>query len=311
MKLSIVVPAYNEAASIEKFHRSLVDVLKSIGSHEIIYVDDGSRDGTLDKLYQLTTSETVKIVSLSRNFGKEAALTAGLAQAKGDAIIMLDSDGQHPVELIPEFIAAWQAGSQVVIGVRKQNKHHSVIARAGSWLFNVLLHLISSSKVVPGATDFRLIDSSVKDEFLKLTEKRRITRGLIDWLGFDTKYIYFNQKNRIAGKPSYNFRKLTGLAIHSFVASGPTPLYLFGWVGGFITIISGIVGLFVIIEALILRDPMHLDITGSGALGLLVLFLVGIVLVSQAVTALYISSIHTEALNRPLYVIDKKKSKNL
>jgi dolichol-phosphate mannosyltransferase len=312
MKLSIVIPAYNEAASLERFNRDLLAVVKATGiKYEIIYVDDGSRDHTLDKLNDLATDNNIKIVSLARNFGKEAALTAGLAHSTGDAIIMLDADGQHPVAAIPEFIATWQNGAQLVVGVRKQNRSHGLIARLGSRLFYKLQNNISHTKTVPGSTDFRLIDAQVKDEFLKLTEKKRITRGLIDWLGFKPTYIQFDQLSRIGGKPSYGFKKLVGLAVNSFVASGPKPLYFFGWLGGLITLIAGALGLFVLVEMIILPDPLGLAITGSAMLGILTSFLVGIVLVSQAITALYVSSIHTESLNRPLYVVDKKRSKNI
>jgi dolichol-phosphate mannosyltransferase len=315
MKLSIVIPVFNEADGIRHFHEALllpaVQDLQGVKSHEIIYIDDGSSDGTRGILQELANKDqSIKLVSLSRNFGKEVALTAGIAEASGEAIISLDADGQQPPKYIQEFIDKWQAGADVVIGVRKEYQKHGSIAKAGSRLFYSIMKRLGS-KVKPGSTDFCLISKEVQREFLRLTERERITRGLIDWLGFKQDYVYYTYENRLAGKPSYNLRKLFKLAINSFVSMSPTPLYIFGWLGGIITVLSGILGLFVIIQQIILGDPLGLNWTGPTMLGIFITFLVGIVLLSQAVTALYISHIHTESLGRPLYIIDKKQSRNL
>ena len=159
--------------------------------------------------------------------------------------------------------------------------------------------------------DFRLIDREVADAYNIFTEHNRIARGLIDWLGFPQEYIKVKLHGRMSGKGTYNFGKLFALAIDSFVSMSRTPLVFFGYLGGFITIFSGILGLFILIEQYIMGDPLNLDWSGAVAMCIFISFLIGIVLISQAITALYISQIHTEVKNRPLFVIDKEKSVKL
>ncbi|MDR0591035.1 MAG: glycosyltransferase family 2 protein [Candidatus Nomurabacteria bacterium] len=315
MKLSIVAPVYNEEAVITDFHYNLlmpaISTLKGTKSYEVVYVNDGSSDKSLEILQQLTQHDKhIKVVSLSRNFGKELALTAGIAEATGDAILTIDTDGQQPPRYIQQFVDRWLAGADVVVGVRDHYQKHGLVARLGSSLFYFLINILGA-KTVPGSTDFRLISKEVQAEFLKLTEHRRITRGIIDWLGFKQDHLYFTYENRLAGKPSYNFKKLFGLAINSFISMSPTPLYIFGWLGCAITLLSGLFGLFILIEQFAMSDPMGLNFTGATCLGIFTAFLIGLVLISQAITALYISHIHTESLGRPLYVVDKKNSRNL
>ncbi|MDR1032553.1 MAG: glycosyltransferase family 2 protein [Candidatus Nomurabacteria bacterium] len=315
MKLSIVVPVYNEKTNITDFHERLLlpamNSLEHIRSYEVVYVNDGSSDGTLDALQNLAEhNHHISVVSLSRNFGKEIALTAGIAESSGDAVLTIDADGQQPPNLIQEFVDKYQAGADVVVGIRKHYQKHGIVAKLGSKLFYFLMKLLGS-KTIPGSTDFRLISRDVRAEFLKLAESKRITRGLIDWLGFKQEFVYFTYENRLGDKPGYNFRKLFNLAINSFVSLSPRPLYLFGWIGFAITLLSGMLGLFVIIQQFIMGDPMGLKWTGATCLGIFTAFLVGLVLISQAIMALYISHIHTESLHRPLYIIDKKNSRNL
>jgi len=309
--VSIVVPVFNEAESLQNFHQSLQNTLTALPdySFEILYVNDGSKDGSHSILETIAkTHPQVSIVTLSRNFGKEYALTAGIAQSQGNAIIMLDSDGQHPVELIGKFLNAWQAGSQVVTGVRGGKTSRPTIR---SRLFYAFFNKLSGAEMIAGATDFRLIDREVQTAFLSLAENGRITRGLIDWLGFEQTTLTYTQKKREFGKPTYSLGKLIQLAVHSFVSLSNTPLYVFGALGIIISTLSGILGLTVIIEQLILGDPLTWDFTGTAMLGILIVFLIGIVLMSQGILSLYISSIHRESKHRPLYVINRAKSHNL
>jgi len=320
MKISIVIPVYNEEAGFQQFFDGvfLPELHKlKLKNYEIILVDDGSRDNTLkilqkiaDKTKKLKTKR-IKVLALSRNFGKEMALTAGIRTATGDAVITLDADGQQPPEKIGDFIKAWRDGALIVTGVRNKFKKHALIPKLGSKLFYIMMKAFAGSRTVPGETDFRLLDRSIVEEFNHLTEHERITRGLIDWMGFEQTYIYYDYGNRLAGKPSYNFVKLTKLAINSFVSLSITPLIIFGYLGVFITIASFLIGSFVIVEQWILNDPLGLNWTGPTQLAIFISFLVGIVLISQALTALYISHIHAETKNRPLYIIDKQKSRNL
>lgn len=314
MKISFVIPIYNEEKGFLKFYNSLLlpELKKLKHDYDVILVDDGSRDKSLEIIQDLAAKDKhVKVLAFSRNFGKEVALTAGIREADGDAILTMDADGQQPPKLIHEFVKKWEEGGEIVIGVRGKYEKHGLVAKLGSKLFYMLLGLMGVKDTVPGSTDFRLIDRCVADEYNKLTEHGRITRGLMDWMGFKKVYIDYVYGNRLAGKPSYNFNKLFHLAIDSFISLSATPLVIFGWIGAFITFASLILGIFVIVEQFIIGDPMGLNWTGTTCLSIFISFLVGLVLVSQAITALYISHIHAETQARPLYIIDHKNSRNL
>lgn len=310
--LSIVVPTFNESAGIEEFHKRLLlpNVFRvTEESYEVIYVNDGSGDDTLAILTEIAKKDDhTKIVTLSRNFGKEVATSAGIEFASGKAIIIMDSDGQHPPELIAEFIDKWKGGAQVVIGVRASNQKEGSIKRWGSKLFYKLFNGVNSVQMQPGSTDFRLIDRAVQQEFIKLPEHNRITRGLIDWLGFKRDYIYFDAPARLAGEATYSSKKLLGLAMNSFVSLSLKPLFMLAWAGFIITLLSLSVGIFLLIEQYMLGDPLSLNFTGAALLSIFISFLVGLVLTSQGVLAIYISHIHTHAQGRPLFIVDRSKS---
>jgi len=223
----------------------------------------------------------------------------------------MDSDGQHPPKLIPEFIKKWENGAQVVIGVRSSNEKEGIVKKYGSRLFYKMLNSISGATMVPKSTDFRLIDKSVQTEFLRFSERNRITRGLIDWLGFRREYISFDSPARIAGKASYKTSQLVSLALNSFISLSLKPLYIFGWVGFIITTISSIIGIFIVIEQIALGDPLNIGFTGSAMLGIFMSFMIGLVLMSQAVMAAYVSHIHTQTQGRPLFVVNRHGSVSL
>lgn len=308
--ISIVVPCYNEEANIASFYKHLSTTLSKAASQrfELIYVNDGSRDNTLAELHKLAKKDrSVKIVNLSRNFGKEIATTAGIHRASGDAIIMIDADGQHPAELIPEFVKKWQAGAQVVIGVRTSNQKEGLVKRYGSKLFYQLFNTMTDAKLIPKSTDYRLIDKSVQSEFIRMTERNRITRGLIDWLGFKQDLVYFQANEREFGEASYSVSKLMKLALDSFVSMSLKPLYFSAYAGAIIMPLTVILFLFSVIE-MVAGDPMNLNITGSAYLVMFVLFLTGLLLISQGIMAIYLSHIHTETQNRPLFIVDEANS---
>lgn len=314
MKISFVIPVYNEEKGFPKFYEGLLlpELEKLESKYELILVNDGSSDKSLAVLQDIAEKDKqVKVLNLSRNFGKEVALTAGLREASGDAVITMDADGQQPPKLIAEFIEKWQGGAMVVTGVRGKFEKHGLIAKTGSKFFYKILGWLGNKDTVPGSTDYRLMDRVVVDEFNKLPEHNRITRGLIDWMGFSQARVDYIYGNRLAGKPSYNFKKLFQLAINSFVSMSTTPLVIFGWIGAVITLLSGALGLFTLIELVFLGDPMGLNWTGPTCLAIFITFLVGLVLISQSITALYISHIHAETQGRPLYLVDYKNSRNL
>lgn len=308
--ISIVVPMYNEAAGIGDFlTRQLMPVLDELKYEtEIVLVDDGSTDKTVEIIKPQVDGSRVRLVSFVRNFGKEIALTAGIRHARGDAVIMIDADGQHPVEMIPEMVAKWEKGARIVTTIRDENTTRHKI---GSTIYYVVMKIFGNKNIVVGALDFRLIDREVVDEFNKMTERNRLTRGLIDWLGFPQEYMKVRTKNRTCGKPTYSAKKLMTLTMDGLVASSRTPLLVFGYIGLFITVVSLMLGLFILIQQYIMGDPLGLDWSGAVAMSVFVSFLVGLVLISQAITAIYISQIHAEAKGRPLYVIDQKKSSGI
>jgi glycosyltransferase involved in cell wall biosynthesis len=309
--LSVVVPLYNESDVVAPFHDGLVAELDSSlpGGYEIIYIDDGSSDDTPILVREFCKDNSrVKLLQLSRNFGKENALSAGIEAARGRAVLMLDGDGQYPVSAIPEFIAAWKGGAQVVVG-RCLNRHSDgYLKRAGSRIFYGIFRRLSGQKLEAGMTDYRLIDRVVADAFLQLPETDRVTRGLIDWLGFRRAYVIYEENRRLGGTPGYSLRDLIKLGANSFVSLTPTPLYIFGCLGVIITIGAFILGGAVLLEQVILGDPWHWKFTGTAMLGIMVLFLVGIVLMSQGILSLYISHIHAQSRRRPLYIVDYGES---
>lgn len=313
--LSIIIPIHNEAEGIKDFlEKSVLPVLDKLENYnyELILVNDGSTDGTLKILQSFAEKHRqTKVLSFSRNFGKEPALSAGLKYAKGDAAITMDADGQQPPKLIPDFIKKWEQGAEIITGIRDHYTKHGLIPKLGSKLFYALLRLFGNKSTVPGSTDFRLIDRVVIDEFNKLSEHNRITRGLIDWLGFKQEYIKYVYGVRTAGKPSYNLKKLFNLALDSFVSMSTAPLIIFGYLGVFITFASVVLGLFCIINQYILGDPLGLYWDGAVQLAIFITFLIGLLMISQSVTALYISHIHAETQGRPLYIVDEKESRNL
>lgn len=308
--ISIIVPVFNEEKNILELYFELTKVLSKINiSFEIIFVNDGSRDKSQFKIERLRErDDRVRLLNLTRNFGKELATTAGINHCRGDACLMIDADLQHPPSLIPKFIEKWEEGASVVIGVRRSNRGEGLTKKIGSSAFYKIINKISQTRLVPNATDYRLLDREVINEFNKFSERNRMTRALIDWLGFETEYLYFDAGERKSGQAGYSNFKLLRLAINSMVSFSLFPLKIAGYLGIIITLLSAPLGLFILIEKYILNDPMRLYISGPATLAVILVFLVGIVLICLGLIALYIANIHNEVINRPLYVV--KKSKN-
>lgn len=307
--LSIIIPVHNEAQNLMWHHDIIVDHMKKLNQDiEIIYVDDGSTDESLDIIKNLSKHKNVGYITFSRNFGKEAATTAGLAKCQGEAAIMIDADGQHPIELVDKFINEWKNGYQVVIGVRESNTGEGFVKYIGSKFFYWILRVIGNTgNTDHGMTDFRLIDRRVIDEYNKLTEHNRITRNLIDWLGFRRTMIPFHAKQRHSGKASYSVRKLFKLAIDGIVKHSTRPLKLIGLIGALISTVSFVAGIAIVVEQYLLGDPMNLGITTSGFLALFLSFMIGIVLFCQGLLALYLENVYYETQNRPLFIISEEK----
>ncbi|MFA6215595.1 MAG: glycosyltransferase family 2 protein [Patescibacteria group bacterium] len=312
--LSIIIPICNEQDNIPLIYQALMPELNRLGSgfsYEIIFVNDGSIDQSLEKINELTKIDSrVSYLDFSRNFGKEIAVTAGLHNAKGEAAIIIDADLQHPVELIPQFVEKWQAGAEMVIGVREKSKRSGLIKKVGSLAFYKIMDFIGETKISARATDFRLIDRKVINEFNRFTEHGRIARGLLDWLGFSKDYIYFTPNQRANGQASYNRLKLLHLSVSAFISHSLFPLKFAGYLGVLIILFSGPLGLFIFIDKYILGDVTGFNFSGSAILAVINLFMTGIILSCLGLIALYIGSIQSEAMNRPLYIVREKKNFN-
>jgi glycosyltransferase involved in cell wall biosynthesis len=302
---------HNEAANLPTLYGQLVKVFNRIPEYryEFIFVDDGSTDKTVRVVNKLESGDKkVRLIRLARNFGKEIATTAGLHKSRGQAAIMIDADLQHPPTLIPEMIAKWREGYDVVIGRGiASKKSSSWMKRTTSRWFYRIINRISSVEIVPNATDFRLLDKVVIQEFNRFTERNRMTRGLIDWLGFSRAYVDFTLSRRLYGKAAYNYRALIKLALSTVVSLSFFPLRLAGYLGFLIVLVSAPLGIFVFVDRYILSNSLHFS--GIAIVAVMLLFLVGIILVCLGLISLYIADIYGEVVNRPLYV-EKRRMKD-
>lgn len=302
--ISIIVPVYNEADNLPFLYKELTQHSSALPyQFEMVFVDDGSRDESAKVLHRIARKDRrIRLIRFSRNFGKEAAVTAGLHAARGNAALIMDADMQMPPSIMSQFISKWETGSEVVVGVFKSRKL-GLVKRMGAKLFYKIMQHISHTKITPNATDYRLLDRKVINVFNQFTERNRITRGLIDWLGFDRDYIYFEQQPRKFGTPGYTFRKLVNLAMNSFTAYSLLPLRLAGYIGAAILAISVPGGLFLYLERYVFNDYLHIGTNGTTMLGVMTVFMVGLVLTCLGLMSLYIAHIHAEVSNRPLYVV--------
>lgn len=311
--ISIIIPAYNEEKNIDLAYHAIEDVftnkLKEY-KFEVVFVDDGSADSTLDKIEALEKKypETVRVVSLSRNFGKEIAVTAGIHSCEGDACILFDCDLQYPPEYIPEFVQNWSKGYDVVVGLRDRKKEKSTILRLGSMFYGIVLRSIAND-IDKDALDFRLLDRKVIDVFKSLSERNRATRNLIDWLGFKRAYVRYVEKPRVNGKSVMDLKQRTRLAMNSFVSCSFKPLKFAGYLGIIITCTSLLLAMVGLINKYVFNDPFRLNISSLGILTIINMFFTGTILICLGLIALYIANITTEVLGRPLYIIRKSSQK--
>jgi glycosyltransferase involved in cell wall biosynthesis len=310
--ISIIIPVYEEGENILLIYNEILKIWKNIDKkyeYEIIFVDDGSKDTTPEILEKLSNeNKRVKYIQFSRNFGKEFALAAGFNNSSGDAVISMDADLEHPPNLILEFLDKWERGAEIIIGLKKNYSCYNFARRFLSLIFYKIQNFISETKISLQETDYRLLDKKVVNEFNKFRERARITRGLIDWLGFKKDYVYFYLQEKRCNKSKYNFLKLYKLAIETILSHSLFPLKLTGYLGIFITFLAIVLGLIVLVAKYILKTSWGLSITGTAILAIIILFSVGIILCSLGIIALYIANIQNEVINRPLYVIKKKKN---
>lgn len=306
--ISIVVPTYNESTNIEWHHNKITSYCKSNHyKYEILYVDDGSTDSTLDIIKSLSNKDKfTRFISFSRNFGKEAATAAGIKKARGDVALIIDADGQHPIEMLEKFLVSYEEGYSIVAGVRASNQNESLINKFTSSIFYIVLRIAGGKQTDAKSTDFRLIDRKAMNAVNKLTERNRVTRDLIDWIGFSKIEIPFDAHERHSGQATYTLRKRTKLALNAIVSQSTRPLKLIALLGVVIALTSSLSLLIFVINQYMLGDPLSLQITGVAILAMFISFLIGIVLICQGLLALYLESVYHETQNRPLYIIHEE-----
>lgn len=298
--LSIVVPVYNEQGNVRLLHAALSRELARLDvEYELIFVDDGSRDASRDVLREMHAADPhVKVIGLSRNFGHQNALTAGLEHADGDAVIAMDADMQHPPDLIPEMVEKWREGYQVVYTIRLDGREGSAFKRWTSRAFYTLLNWVTDTPIIPGAADFRLVDRAVVDCLNSMQERSRFLRGLVSWVGFRQIGIPFAVRPRHDGRSKYSLRKMLALALNGLTSFSALPLRLATYCG-FCAAFAGLPYALWTVYARLFTD---LAVPGWASVTTIVLFMGGVQLVCLGIIGEYVGRVYDEVKERPLYV---------
>ncbi|MBA1433146.1 MAG: glycosyltransferase family 2 protein [Epsilonproteobacteria bacterium] len=300
--ISIVAPCYNEEDVIDIFLEKIFAVLKKLDrSYEIVFVNDGSRDNTLEILKQKAKEyDAVRVISLSRNFGKEAALSAGLDMAHGEVVVPIDVDLQDPPELILDFVKKYEEGYDVVVGKRVDRTTDSAAKRVSAETFYKLHNKISDIEIPHNVGDYRLMSRRVVEELKKLPETQRFMKGIFAWLGFKTAVVEYKRESRAAGETSFNGWKLWNFALDGITSFSTAPLRVWLYVGIVLAAISFLYGSWIILKTLI----FGVDAPGYASMITVVLFLGGIQLMGIGILGEYIGRIYLESKNRPVYIIE-------
>ena len=300
--ISIVVPCYNESDGLCQFHDRLSRALQTLRTRaEIIYVNDGSSDDTRDIIEFLQSSDgRVGSIELSRNFGKEAALTAGIDHARGDAVIVIDADLQDPPESVPDMVAAWQQGYDVVAMKRADRSSDTLFKRlSAAWFYRVLSRL-SAVAIPENVGDFRLLSRRAVDALKAMPERNRYMKGLFAWVGFETIEIEYRRDARLAGDSKLPFLKLVGLALDGITSFSIAPLRLASLAGALVAVGTLLYGVFVMVSTLFFGNP----VAGFPTLIVMISFLGGVQLMAIGLLGEYIGRLLIESKRRPLYIID-------
>lgn len=303
-QLTCIVPVYNEAKNLPQFIPQLVrECAKFAQKLDIIVIDDGSRDDTVMVLKQLQKEYPLKVLIFSRNFGKEAALTAGLSHVnpQSDATILIDADFQHPLACIETFVSEWQQGYDMVYGVRLHRKDRPVFLRMLSTFFYKLIDRITPIEIPHDAGDFRLLDREVVSALNQLTERERFMKGLYAWVGFSKKAIDYLPEERLQGQSSWGLKKLIELAITGITSFSNLPLRMWSIIGAVISSLSLLYALLIILDTLL----NGVDLPGYATITVAITFLGGIQLLSIGILGEYIARIFTEVKQRPPYIISR------
>ena len=301
-KISVLIPCHNEEKSLPLLYPELVKLMDSDLPYqwELMFINDGSTDGTLELLRQLRQRDRrVNFVDLSRNFGKEAAMLAGFDYVTGDCMVIIDADLQDPPELIPEMLKWWEQGYEDVYARRKSRGRESWLRKRLSLLFYKMLQSSSRFDVLKNVGDFRLLDRCCIDALRQMRESERYTKGMFSWIGFRKKEVEFDRGDRVAGSSSWSFRQLFSLAIDGITSFTNLPLRISTVVGFIVSMLAFIYMIYVFIKALVWGDPVQ----GYPSMVILLLFLGGIQLLSLGIIGEYIGRIYNETKNRPDYIV--------
>jgi len=302
MHLTIVVPAYNEAANIAPLYQRLAAAAQRCAdSYDVLFVDDGSTDGTADAVRALAAEDpAVSLLSFSRNFGHEAASTAGLDYARGDAVILIDADLQDPPELIPTLVERWRAGADVVYAQRRRRAGESPVKRLTAHLFYRILSRLTETPIPPDTGDFRLMDRRVVEALRQCRESPRFVRGLVSWVGFKQVAVPYDRDARYAGDTKYNYRKLARLAGVAISSFSLLPLRLSMHLGLIVLTISLLLAAVIVVQRFVLGVEM---LRGYAFLTCSIFFLGGVQLVMLGILSHYLGQLFTRAQARPLYIV--------
>jgi glycosyltransferase involved in cell wall biosynthesis len=301
--LSCVIPAHNEAGNLPTLLEMLTAQLhKMSSSWEIVIVDDGSRDETVMALAPWLTRPGVVCLQLSRNFGKEAALGAGLDHARGDVVFTLDADLQHPVELLPEMLKVWREGADMVYAVRRDRRGESAFKRIGTRMFYALMKFGSSIEIPPNAGDFRLLDRCVVEALCSLPERTRFMKGLYAWVGFHSRSIDFDPPARARGNSGFGLRALLSLAASGITAFSNLPLRIGSALGGALALVAIGYGIWVVIQ----HFTQGHDVPGWATIVAGLMFFSGIQLLTIGILGEYLGRVYDEVKRRPRYLVARR-----
>lgn len=302
--ITIIVPAYNEEAVLHKLYDRLKEVIKGVPAYqfEILFVNDGSKDNTLSIIKKMREwDKRISYVNLSRNFGKEIAMLAGLDHAKGNAVIIIDADLQDPPELIPEMVKYWEMGYDDVFAKRRSRSGETWFKKWSSSTFYKLLQKVSRIPIQENTGDFRLLDRRCVEALKQIRETQRYTKGMFSWIGYNKKEILFDRDPRAAGETKWNYSKLFDLAIEGMTSFTTAPLRLSAFCGFIISFFSFFYIIWIITKTLIFGEK----VAGYPSLMTVILFLGGIQLLSLGIIGEYLGRIFNETKNRPLYFVDE------
>lgn len=301
--ITLLIPCYNESSMITPFLEEMQSCLPQTDIRfEFLFVNDGSTDDTLDILkHKKKEGYAIRIIDLSRNFGKEASMTAGLIHAHGDAVIPIDCDLQDPPSLIAEMIKKWQLGYDVVLARRTSRKGDGFLKRFTAGLFYKFINRLSDHPIPEQVGDFRLMDRKVVDAINQLPERQRFMKGLFSWVGFKTTMITFERPHRHAGESKFSFWKLWNFALEGITSFTSFPLKLWSYVGGMIVLLAFIYAIWIITKTLY----FGIDLPGYASIMTVILFLGGIQLISLGIIGEYIGRIYTETKQRPCFIIEE------